>query len=498
MSNLITLIVIILYFAFVIYTRAMVSRKARQNAEGFFLGSRNMGPIVTAMSAEASDMSAFLFMGLPGLAYISGFSYIIWIILGLTIGLYLSFLLIAKRLRIYSKTLEAVTIPDFFSKRFAEKDDAIKNITTIIIVIFLVPYMAAAFSAIGKLLNTLFGFNYNIGVVIGSIIIIIYTTVTGFGSMAVMDLIQTNIITFALAVLVFFSIRKAGGWYQVKLNYETPINGLNSNSIFSIISMLAWGIGYLGMPHILVHFMAIRHEEELRISRRVATIWAFIVMSIAGLTGVVAYTVSNVGYVPILDDVDAEKLVFYITNLIKEQGLFFCIVAGLVLSGVIASVLTTADSQLLCAASSVSESLAKSILNKKIDNRKGLVIVRIIIVVMIIFALFFSLDPSNKIFSMVSFAWAGFGACIGSVMLLALFSKKVNAVGVKWGLIVSVIVVFIWKFIIRSINAFSNIYELLPAFIIGILVSILMSKKSKVQNRKVTDIFDEVMAQVKE
>ena len=297
---------IILYLCLVIFTGVMIGKRSKKSAEGFYLGGRGMGPLVTAMSAEASDMSSYLLMGIPGLAYLSGVADASWTAIGLAIGTYLNFLLVARRLRRYSVELDAITIPSFISKRYGEKKPIIMGIASLIILVFFVPYVASGLAAIGKLFNSLFGWNYMLSVIVGAIVIISYTSVGGFSAVATMDLIQSVIMTVALCVIVVFGIVQAGGMDAVLahasslpgfLSFGQTYNAASGQAepygLIRIVSMLAWGLGYFGMPHILVRFMAIRHEDELKISRRIASIWVVISMAIAIAIGVIG--LGNVG-----------------------------------------------------------------------------------------------------------------------------------------------------------------------------------------------------------
>ena len=266
---------IILYLCLVIFTGVMIGKRSKKSAEGFYLGGRGMGPLVTAMSAEASDMSSYLLMGIPGLAYLSGVADASWTAIGLAIGTYLNFLLVARRLRRYSVELDAITIPSFISKRYGEKKPVIMGISAVIILVFFVPYVASGLAAIGKLFNSLFGWNYMLSVIVGAIVIISYTSVGGFSAVATMDLIQSVIMTVALCVIVVFGIVQAGGMDAVLahasslpgfLSFGQTYNAASGQAepygLIRIVSMLAWGLGYFGMPHILVRFMAIPHEDD--------------------------------------------------------------------------------------------------------------------------------------------------------------------------------------------------------------------------------------------
>ena len=325
---------IIVYLCLVIFTGVMIGRRSKKSAEGFYLGGRGIGPLVTAMSAEASDMSSYLLMGIPGLAYLSGVADASWTAIGLAVGTYLNFLLVAKRLRRYSVKLDAITIPSFISKRYGEKKPVIMCISALIILIFFVPYVASGLAAIGKLFNSLFGWDYMTAVVIGAVVIISYTSVGGFSAVATMDLIQSIIMTIALAVIVVFGIVQAGGldavldhartlpgFLSFGETYNAATHSAEPYGLIRIVSMMAWGLGYFGMPHILVRFMAIRDENELTLSRRIAAVWVVISMFIAILIGIIGYSVSIAGKVPLLgSSAESETIVIQLSNLLSQYG----------------------------------------------------------------------------------------------------------------------------------------------------------------------------------
>ncbi|MBR0038992.1 MAG: sodium/proline symporter [Lachnospiraceae bacterium] len=512
-TNFAILVVIVIYLLLVMFTGVMIGRRTKQSSEGFFLGGRGMGPLVTAMSAEASDMSSYLLMGIPGVAYLTGLADATWTAIGLGIGTYLNFLLVSKRLRKYSAKINAITIPGFFSKRFGDKSRTIETVAALIIIIFFIPYVASGLQAIGKLFNTLFSTDYMVGVVIGAVVILSYAVAGGFGSVAVMDLIQSIIMTFALIVIVLFAINKAGGWSNamqylsglpgyMKLNatYDPSTNSAAPYGIITIISTMAWGLGYFGMPHILVRFMSIRHEDELKTSRRIATTWVFISMGVAIIIGIIGKAMSNEGVIAQLSGSDSERVIIHIANLLAENGVFFAIVAGIILAGILAATMSTADSQLLCAASSFSENIMKGTFKKKLDEKQSLVAARCTIIVIVLLAIIIASNPDSpigkSIFQVVAFAWAGFGACFGPGMLLALFDKRMNKQGIGAGMIAGAVVIFVWKFMVRPLGGAWNIYELLPAFLVNLLVAIIVSKVTAPPEKEVQDTFDEVMTNI--
>ena len=496
---------IILYLCFVIVTGIMIGRRSKKSAEGFYLGGRGMGPLVTAMSAEASDMSSWLLMGLPGLAYLSGVADAGWTAIGLAVGTYLNFLLVAKKIRRYSVKLDAITIPSFISKRYGEKKPIIMCIASLIILIFFVPYVASGLAAIGKLFNSLFGWNYLAAVIIGAIVIISYTSVGGFSAVATMDLIQSIIMTCALMIITVFGIYQAGGLETVIANvkelpgylsftqtYQVSTNSAAPYGFINIISMFAWGLGYFGMPHILVRFMAIRDEDELKLSRRIASVWVVISMTVAVCIGMIGYGVSKAGRIAVLEGSASETVIVKIADLLSSYGILPAIVAGLILAGILAATMSTADSQLLAASSAFSENLLQDVFGVKLTEKQMMVVARLTVVVIAVIAVFLATDPNSSVFQIVSFAWAGFGATFGPAVLVALFWKRSNQQGILAGLIAGGVMVFVWKFVVRPIGGVWNVYELLPAFLVAFVAIVVVSLLTPKPDAEIEAVFDEV------
>ena len=496
-------VVIILYLCFVIFTGVMIGRRSKKSAEGFYLGGRGIGPLVTAMSAEASDMSSWLLMGLPGVAYLTGVADASWTAIGLALGTYLNFLLVAKRIRRYSVRLDAITIPAFISKRYQEKRPVIMCIASLIILIFFIPYVASGLAAIGKLFNSLFGWNYMVAVIIGAVVIISYTSVGGFSAVATMDLIQSIIMTCALVVITCFGIYQAGGLDVVVENakalpgylsftqtYDAAAHAAKPYPFLNIASMMAWGLGYFGMPHILVRFMAIRDENELKLSRRIASVWVVISMTVAVCIGMIGYSVSKAGRIPVLEGSNSETVIVQISNLLSTYGVFPAIVAGLILAGILAATMSTADSQLLAAASAFSENLLQDVFGIKLTQKQTMVVARLTVICIAVVAVFLAADPSSSVFRIVSFAWAGFGATFGPAVLFALFWKRSNRQGILAGLVVGGVMVFVWKFVIAKLGGMFAIYELLPAFLCACAAIVVVSLITPAPSKEVTDLYD--------
>lgn len=485
-------IVIVLYLAMMILIGVVFS-KGNDDAGDFYLGGRKLGPFVAAMSAEASDMSSWLLLGIPGLAYLSGVADATWTIIGLAIGTYLNWLFVASKLRKTTEKLGAITIPEYFAARYGDKKKIITLISAVIIVIFFIPYVASGFAACGKLFNTLFGVNYAFAMIVSAIIIALYCSLGGFKAVCMTDLVQSIAMTLSLIIVIFFGINQAGGLDAVINNAKTLPGYLSITQLYDPVtkssspygaltacSMLAWGLGYFGMPHILVRFMAIEDEKKISISRRVASVWVVIAMFIALAIGIIGLAMSANGKIPVLEGSgNAERVIIYITNLMSTYGIIPAIIGGVILSGILAATMSTADSQLLASASAISSDLIQAFGKKKLDDETQVKVAKITVILISIIAIFIARDPDSSVFQIVSFAWAGFGAAFGPVVLLSLFWNKSTLQGALAGMISGGAFVFIWKYGIARLGGAFAIYELLPAFLIALLVNVIVSLCTK-------------------
>lgn len=480
-----------------------VCSKKNTSVGDFYLGGRKLGPIVTAMSAEASDMSSWLLMGLPGLAYASGICDPGWTAFGLVVGTYVSWRIVARRLRNYSEHIGAITLPDFFSGRWHEKTKVLMGVSAVIIIIFFVPYTGSGFAACGKLFNSLFGVEYHIAMIISAIIIISYTCFGGFLAASHTDLIQSIVMTIALIIAVFLGVSYAGGWESVMDNagslpgylsvtqtYDLASGEAAEYSVLTIISNAAWGLGYLGMPHFLLRFMAIRNGNEIKVSRRIASVWVVIAMSVAILIGVIGLGITANGGIESLSD--PETIMIALAQLMSENHVLLAIVGGLILSGILACTMSTADSQLLAASSSASENLIRGTFGVKLSDKTAMLIARITLAAMAVVGVVIAWDPDSSVFQIVSFAWAGFGAAFGPLMVSALFWKRSNKYGAVAGVIAGGATVFIWKYFVRPLGGAWDIYELLPAFIVSMIAIIVVSLLTPKPDDATVKEFEEV------
>ena len=504
MTTALILITMAAYLAWVVAIGFKFSKK-NKDTDDFFLGGRKLGPLVTAMSAEASDMSSWLLLGLPGVAYLAGLPEAVWTALGLAVGTYLNWLIVAKRIRRYSIKLDAITVPEFFTKRYRDSKHILQFVAALIIVVFFVPYTGSGFAACGKLFSSLFGMDYHVAMIVSALVIAVYTTLGGFLAASTTDFIQSIVMTIAIVVVFGFGASVAGGWGAVMDNaralpgylnltqgYDVATGTAATYSTLSIASTLAWGLGYFGMPHILLRFMAARKESELKMSRRIASIWVVISMAVAVLIGIVGLGMSKVGAIPTLEGSNSETVLVKIAELLASKGWIFAIIAGVILAGVLAATMSTADSQLLAAASGVTEDILAAKLGVKLDPKKQMLIARLAVIAISLIGIIVAWNPDSSVFKIVSFAWAGFGATFGPIVLLALFWKRSNLQGAVAGMISGGVVIFVWKFVIAKLGGVFAIYELLPAFIIAIIVNVVVSLLSKAPSEDIVREFEDV------
>ena len=511
-SQIQIMITMIAYMAIVIIIGIAFAKKANKNTDSYFLGGRTLGPWVTAMSAEASDMSGWLLMGLPGVAYWCGIADAAWTAIGLALGTYVNWLTTSKRLRRYSEKANAITLPEFFSNRFHEKSKIIMTVPALFILIFFTVYAASCLVTCGKLFSTLFGFDYVPMMIVGAVFVLIYTIIGGFLAESASDFMQAIVMVIALIVIVVTGTVAAGGLDAVVDNAKsipgffeffgianpvTDANGvqqsLNGQPLFgeagtygvlSVVSCLAWGLGYFGMPQVLLRFMAIRSEKELKSSRRIATVWCLISLVIAVFIGVIGRAL----YPTALTTSSEAENVFILlaTNLLPA------VLAGLVMAGILAATISSSDSYLLIAASAFSKNIFQGLIHKKASDKQVLVISRITLLAITGVAIIIALDENSVIFNIVSFAWAGFGATFGPLMLMSLFWKRINRWGAIAGMIGGGVMVFVWNLAIRPLGGIWDVYELLPAFIFSCICIVVVSLLTPAPSKEIQQEFEEV------
>lgn len=505
------LVAMILYVTAVIFIGVRFAKQANESSDNYLIGGRSLGPWVTAMGAEASDMSGWLLMGLPGVAYWFGLSDAIWTAIGLLIGTYLNWLLVAKRIRGYTVIANnSITIPDFFSNRFREEKKVLMTLSAMFILIFFIVYAASCFVTVGKLFSTLFGIRYLYMMIAGAIFVIAYTFIGGFLAESASDFMQGIVMFFALVFVLAAGISAAGGISEIISNAkEIPgfleffgiaspkvgVDGLQvieggrpvfneagSYGFLTVISTLSWGLGYFGMPQVLLKFMAIRDINEVTLSRRIATIWCTISLAAAVSIGIIGRVIFPVD----LQTYSAAESIF----VLMSRSFFIPIFAGVVMAGILAATISSADSYLLIAASAFSKGIYHGIFKKDANDKQVLTMTRITLLVIAVCSMFIAIDENSIIFTVVSFAWAGFGATFGPIMLFSLFWKRVTREAAIAGMISGGGMVFVWKLLLKPMGGVWGIYELLPSFLLSCIVIYVVSLMTKEPSKEIQEEFE--------
>ncbi len=352
----------------------------------------------------------------------------------------------------------------------------------------------------------MFGWDYLPTMIVSAVVIVAYCTLGGFMAASITSLIQSLVMTFALIVVLIFGIKTVGGWDAVVANAQTVPGYLSfsaNTSILStepgrytgimVLSTLAWGLGYFGMPHVLIHFMAAKNESMIKTSRRIATIWVVLSLSVAVIIGIVGFGMINAGAIDAFaNSSDAESILVRAASLMSQNGIFFAIIAGIILAGILSATMSTADVQLLAAASGITQNLLHDVFGLKLDEKKNLLIARIGVIAIAVVAVFFAMDPNSSIFRVVSFAWAGFGATFGPIMLFALFWKRCNKYGAIAGMLSGAIMIFVWKYLVRPFGGIWDIYELLPAFLVSAIMIVIVSLVTKAPEEEIVEEFESI------
>lgn len=509
------LIAMVIYMAAVIGIGIVFSKRANQSSENYYLGGRSLGPWVTAMSAEASDMSGWLLMGLPGVAYWCGLADAAWTAIGLAIGTYFNWLIVSKRLRRYSiRANNSITLPEFFSNRFREKNKVVMTLAALFILVFFTVYAASCLVTCGKLFSTLFGLDYKAMMILGAVFVLIYTLLGGFLAESASDFMQAIVMIIALTVVVILGTKEAGGLDAVIANAQSipgfleffgiaqptvdeagtqlveagkPIFGAAGDyGLLSVFSMLAWGLGYFGMPQVLLRFMAIRKESELKMSRRIAMIWVVISLAVAVFIGIAGRALFPTA---LLTKATAENI--FIT---LSTSLLPPLLAGFIMAGILAATISSSDSYLLIAASAFSKNIYQGVFKKNASDKQVMTVSRLTLLVIAVIAMVIALDENSVIFSIVSFAWAGFGATFGPLIIFSLFWKRTNRAGAIAGMVGGAAMVFIWKLLISKLGGAFGIYELLPAFIFSSICIVVVSLLTAPPSKEIQEDFEAVKA----
>ena len=505
------LFAMLLYFIVVVIIGFIYAKKSNRSTEEYFLGGRSLGPWLTALSAEASDMSGYLLMGLPGLAYFCGANEAVWTAIGLAIGTYLNWKFVAKRLRKYSEVAgNAITIPDFFSNRFHDKKNILMTIAAVIILLFFSIYVGSCFVTCGKLFATLFGLDYATMMVLGALVVFLYTFVGGYLAVSTTDLIQGSIMICALVIVFVGSVAQAGGventvaflnslpGFLNGTQQAVPIVDAAGNQlivdglpafgepteygIIAIISCLAWGLGYFGMPQVLVRFMSVKNSDEIKKSRVIAVVWVVISLFCAVSIGLIGRAVLPTEF---LTNSAAENIFIVLAQMMLPS--FMC---GLVVSGIFAAAMSSSSSYLLISGSAVAENIFRGLIKKNATDAQVMIVARITLVVILLFGIFIAIDENSIIFQVVSYAWAGFGAAFGPLMLLSLYWKRTNLPGAVAGMLTGAIGVVVWHELIKPLGGIFGVYELLPCFFLSLIVIVVVSKLTAEPSKEITDEFD--------
>lgn len=507
------LIAMIIYMAAVIGIGLLYTKRANASSEAYYLGGRSLGPWITAMSAEASDMSGWLLMGLPGVAYWCGLADAFWTAFGLAVGTYLNWLIVSKRLRRYSvRVNNAITLPEFFSNRFREGKKTILLISAAFILIFFTVYASSCFVTCGKLFSTLFGTPYVSMMIVGAVFVLLYTVLGGFLAESASDFMQSIVMIVALVVILVVGTTKAGGLGAVMENakqipgflefFGLAVPSVDESgkqlveagkalfgapadySLLSVFSMMAWGLGYFGMPQVLLRFMAIRKEEELVRSRRIAMIWVVISLGVAVFIGIVGRQLYPT--VHLTKSASENIFITLATSSLPP------ILAGFVMAGILAATISSSDSYLLIAASALAKNIFQGVCKKNATDKQVMTVSRITLLVLAAVGIVIALDENSVIFQIVSFAWAGFGATFGPLMLFSLFWKRTNKAGAIAGMLSGAGMVFLWKLVISKLGGVFAIYELLPAFITSCIFIVVVSLLTKAPSEEILEDFEAV------
>lgn len=485
-DNIMIIIAFALYLALMMYIGVYYYRKSNSIGD-YILGGRQLGPWITALSAEASDMSGWMLMGVPGLAYTTGISGV-WIAVGLTLGTWANWRFVSRRLRNHTEVAsDSLTLPDYLKNRFHDTSHSVAVISALFILIFFLIYTSSGFVAGGKLFYTIFGLDYTLSLFITAGIVVFYTFLGGFLAVSWTDCIQGALMFFAiLAVPVTASMYLGGPIETIQLiNQEFP-QGLqlfgNESDLFTlvigIISALGWGLGYFGQPHILVRFMAISDAKDLKKSTNIAMVWVIISLLAAIFVGLI-------GHVYLLPEKlvgpDAETVFLVLT-----ERLFTPFIAGLIWSAVLAAIMSTASAQLLVTASAIANDFYANLIHKTASDKELVFVSRITVLIVALISIYLALDPDSLILTMVAYAWAGFGAAFGPAILFSLFWKRMTRQGCIAGIVIGGLTVLIWKQF-----EFFGLYEIIPGFIFSSIAIYIVSLLTPVPPRPVLKDYKE-------
>ena len=493
-----------LYFIVMLGIGLYAYKQSTDDVSGYMLGGRNLSPSVAALSAGASDMSGWLLMGLPGAMYLFGLSKV-WIAIGLVLGAWANYFLVAPRLRVYTeKANDSITIPDYFANRFDDNKNILRVISAIVIIVFFTLYTSSGVVAGGKLFENSFNMSYEMGLYITTGVVVIYTLFGGFLAVSLTDFVQGCIMFISLLAVPIatytmldqpFMDTLANARYDLLLSSpkDTEIHALNmmdwfaGGSTIAIISAMAWGLGYFGQPHIIVRFMSVRSVKDMPTMRRVGMSWMTLSAIGAVLTGLfgAAYMLEN--QMPI----DDKETIF----LVLSELIFHPLIAGFLLAAILAAIMSTISSQLLVCSSSLTEDFYKIYLNRNASQKELVLVGRISVMLVAILAIYLAYDRDSSILDLVSNAWAGFGAAFGPLVLLSLYWKRMNLQGAISGMVVGAATVLFWIYAPITINGqtlSALLYEIVPGFVLSTIAIAVVSLMTAEPKKEITDLFDEV------
>ncbi|MEN5056062.1 sodium/proline symporter PutP [Sphingobacterium kitahiroshimense] len=487
------LIAIGLYMALMIGIGIYSWRKSNSNSDDFLIGGRKMGAAVTALSAGAADMSGWLLMGLPGAMYLSGLSSA-WIAIGLTIGAYFNYVIVAPRLRVYTEVAQnAITLPIFFENRFKDKTQLLKIVSSIFILVFFTLYTSAGMVSGGRLFESAFGIDYYTGLYATTFVVVLYTFLGGFLAVSLTDFVQGTIMVTALVIIpivLIFQLDGLGNTLDIIHNKGANyLDLLKGTTTVSIVSLLAWGLGYFGQPHILVRFMAIGDVKDIPKAKRIGISWMILTVGGALLLGLF-----GIAYLYKFDQAtmlqfDQSKELSETIFIHLSRALFHPLIGGFLLSAILAAVMSTISSQLLVTSSSMTEDIYKAFFNKTASPKRMLLVSRLSVLIVAIIALLLSLNPKDSILNLVGNAWAGFGAAFGPLIILSLLWKKTTATAGLLGMLVGGATVLLWVYIPHD---YKSVYEIIPGFILSFLTIVIVSFFSKPVAPAIVEEFDQV------
>lgn len=485
-----TYVMIAVYFAILLAIGFYAYKRSTSTLDEYMLGGRDLGPLVTALSAGASDMSGWMIMGLPGSVYSTGLS-ATWIAIGLTIGAWLNYILVASRLRIYTElTDNAITLPDYFEKRLSDNTRIVKIISGLVIVVFFTLYTHSGMVAGGVLFNSAFGMNYHLGLVLAASIVILYTLFGGYLAVSLTDFFQGVIMILALVLVPIVALLKLNGldtFSEVGQLKPTNLDWFKGTTTVGIVSLLAWGLGYFGLPHIIVRFMSIKSHKLMPKARRIGISWMAISLMgacVTGLIGIAFVAQSNV-------KVDNPETIF----IVMSQILFHPLIAGFFLAAILAAIMSTISSQLLVTSSALTQDFYMLLRGKTLQDKgheKEFVLVgRLSVLIVSLVAMYIAWNPNDTILNLVGNAWAGFGAAFGPLVLLSLYWKRLTKYGAITGIICGSVVVIFW-ILMKNHGGIFEFYEIIPGFISSIVATIVVSLFTKAPIGKDLAKFDEM------